>query len=95
MRWGVEKMPEPCPFCGETKSRSDEHIIPQWLLESLDIKDMKIATTHMSTFGFPVSRRGPMAMANFVNGRICEDCNTGWMSKLEAEVKPLSPVLAS
>lgn len=88
-RWGKETMSEPCPFCAGTESLSDEHIIPQWLIDSLGIRDMKIATTHMSTFGFPISRRGPMSMANFVNGRICRNCNTGWMSNLEAEVKPL------
>ena len=86
-------MKENCPFCGGDGPYSNEHIVPQWLLDVLDIRDLKIATTHMGTFGGVVSRRGPMQMSNFVNGRICAGCNNGWMSRLEAEVKPFVEAL--
>lgn len=86
-------MKKPCPFCGTDGPLSNEHIIPQWLLNALGIRNLKIVTTHMATFGGVMSRRGPMELSNFVNGRICESCNNGWMSRLEAEVKPLIEAL--
>lgn len=40
--------------------------------------------------GFTKSTRGPMYVDNLVNGRICGDCNSGWMNEeLEKKVKEL------
>ena len=40
-----------------------------------------IRQSHISTMGFTKSTRGPMYVDNLVNGRICGDCNSGWMNE--------------
>ena len=81
-------MGHPCLFCERQVKLSDEHILPQWLLKSLGVHESQLGMTHHSTVGLPVSRRGPLPFANFINGRVCADCNNGWMSQLEADMKP-------
>ena len=81
-------MGHPCLFCERQVKLSDEHILLQWLLKSLGVHESQLGMTHHSTVGLPVSRRGPLPFANFINGRVCADCNNGWMSQLEADMKP-------
>ena len=65
---------------------SNEHVFPQWLLKELQIEKNKISMGSVY-FGMTGSQRN-MDFASFVNGRICECCNNGWMSKLEIDVAP-------
>lgn len=79
-----------CVFCDGDLfgKRSREHIFPQWLLDHLGIKDEEITPTHFSrTTGEFVSIR-KHTLDDLLVGRVCEPCNTGWMSRLENEVKP-------
>lgn len=77
-----------CVFCnGNLKGNgSNEHILPQWLLEEFCIRDTEISPTHFSTEGNVISTRHHQ-LKNLVAGRICRTCNSGWMSELESEAQ--------
>ena len=77
-----------CLFCENTKKLSKEHIIPKWLLGELGLTEKTIIMQHSSVFGAPLSQR-THSFKGLVNAMICENCNNGWMSKLEASVKDL------
>jgi hypothetical protein len=72
-------MANKCIFCGNPAG-SREHIWPKWILER-------------RTFGpFRLKRAGaPDLILNteLTTKAVCHDCNTGWMSKLEAALKPI------
>jgi hypothetical protein len=83
----VERGPRECLFCGETKRLSEEHVFGQWLqklgfagpgAEEL-IEDAE-------------SRLRILRQGNPLNKRlriVCEECNGGWMSRLEESAKSL------
>lgn len=81
-----------CLFCNASlsnQSRSVEHIFAQWLLDYLDIMgdDQLLQAVADSGDGTIIDTR-QHATRRLVEGRICEECNTGWMSKLENAAKP-------
>lgn len=86
-------MARSCLFCGCEQSNllSDEHVIPQWLLEFLGLPpddQMFLGAFNAQTSEFVGKPRVHSSFA-FVEGRVCEPCNTGWMSRLEAAAKPI------
>ena len=76
-----------CPFCTKPldKKNSREHIIPKWLLEYLQIADVKISPTHTSSKDNSIVSKREHVLTNLVSGGICVECNNGWMSSLETE----------
>jgi hypothetical protein len=74
-----------------TANRSKEHVSPEWLLAYLDVREEAITPTRFSVkSGKPVvvdTRRH--RMDSLLAGDVCTPCNTGWMSDLETETKPL------
>lgn len=78
-----------CVFCDERpKKWSSEHIIPQWLLDylAIDAKDQLFQGVEgLAEF---VKRERVHGTRQFVEGRVCEPCNTQWMSRLETTAKP-------
>lgn len=84
-----------CLFCqSPLVSRSKEHVLPQWLLDHLDIKDEEVTPTHFTADGNVVSTRRHR-LSNLVEGSICATCNNGWMSRLENDAKRiLIPLMA-
>ena len=97
------KKPKACEFCGSSGPMSDEHLWGKWMVESnfIPVSGLKsyivLATAGDSPFGGepayslrrqsgpPTSRRHPV---------VCRDCNSGWMSQLEEQVKPfLGPMM--
>jgi hypothetical protein len=40
--------------------------------------------THASPIGMPISNR-QHPFSKLVNGLVCEECNNGWMSRLESD----------
>jgi hypothetical protein len=93
-----------CLFCSKkVLKRSREHIVPQWLWDYVGLtKTSMIRSAHKGRIGS--SRSQPVVlkdlhdkpMSGFVEGRVCTECNTGWMSRLEVGVKPLLlPILDS
>lgn len=80
-----------CIFCRTASEKwSDEHVLPQWLLDYLEVRGEEISPTHHSLEGEGdvVSTRRHK-VENLVEGRVCSNCNNGWMSSLEGEAKPL------
>lgn len=80
-----------CAFCeGEINqnNKSKEHVIPQWLLDFLDIRDTKIQPTHLSSEGTLTSTRN-QTLGGLVAGNICQNCNNGWMSTIEQQAIPI------
>jgi len=71
-----------CIFCGNSKL-CKEHIFAQWLLKELDIYDKNVSMTHASPIGMTISNR-QHPFSKLVNGLVCEECNNGWMSRLES-----------
>jgi len=84
-------MKKACVFCGtelKKRNKSNEHIIPIWLLDHLSIRDVKIEPTHMTSIGAIVTQR-VHTLDGLIFGNVCEGCNGGWMSQLENNSKPI------
>jgi hypothetical protein len=80
-----------CVFCNTPltrENRSKEHIIPQWLLDFLNVREEKIQPTHFSNRGETLSTR-KHTLEGLLAGQICEVCNCGWMSELEQVAMPI------
>jgi len=80
-----------CIFCGMDMSgkRAVEHIVPQWLIDHLDVRRKEIAPAlHEAETGMLVGRR-QHTVSRFLAGSVCATCNNGWMSTLEIEAKPI------
>ncbi len=77
-------MKKTCLFCCEPLAgkRSVEHIYPDWLQQRYGLSREGVLQTHFSETGEVLSGRHHV-MAKHVYGRVCEPCNTGWMSRLE------------
>ena len=70
---------------------TDEHIVPRWLIAHLDLppNDLIAHAVANSKTGELTQKLRVHSTHNFVEGRVCEDCNGGWMNKLESEAKPI------
>jgi hypothetical protein len=82
-----------CLFCGAGGAGvlSKEHVIPQWLLKHLGLPaDDKLFQGVASSADGTLSQTPRIHSSfNFVQGHVCEECNNGWMSQLEAAAKPI------
>src|SRR6266536_830103 len=84
-------MSSPCVFCNLVAERwSEEHVIPKWLLNHLEIT----AQDQMfQGFSDPNAKETtkPRIHASWrlVEGRVCTACNSGWMSRFEDAVRPV------
>lgn len=78
-----------CLFCDQIISgkKSNEHIFPQWLLDSFEIKTTQISPAHFSFNGDIVKSSRKHNLNNLLAGGICQQCNNGWMSTLKNSVK--------
>jgi hypothetical protein len=82
-----------CLFCDRSGAGilSNEHVIPRWLLDHLDLpEDDKLfqGVSSSKTNELITSPRIHSSF-NFVQGHVCQECNNGWMSRLEVLAKPL------
>lgn len=79
-----------CLACGETSSpASREHVFSRWLLEELECLDAPISLFRRLGDGSSTQARVPITLDSFKLKRVCERCNSGWMSRLEVSVKPI------
>lgn len=76
-----------CLFCRDT-DLSNEHVFPQWLLNELNLRRVKLGMSHQTFFGQQVSTR-PLTPNSLVNGLVCKKCNNTWLSQIEDRIKPL------
>lgn len=83
-----------CIFCGREGNLSKEHLWPEWLgkmyLRKGDEKHTFGSQTHMDRqlIHDGVYER-PGHLFTLKTRVVCRDCNSGWMSRVEHEVKPL------
>ena len=78
-----------CLACGTTSSPpSREHVFPRWLLTELG-PDASMTLFKRLDDGAREQRRTQIKLDSFKLKKICECCNNGWMSELEASAKPL------
>ena len=77
-----------CLFCRASLSgaRAREHVFPTWLRQAMDVEVGEVTQTHVAVDGDSAPARRHTLSA-FVEGRVCERCNSGWMSRLETDVK--------
>jgi len=87
-----------CAFCGAASSFSKEHVWPQWLAKytTVDCPTRMTASASVShdTEGIADIRpldllERPGSVLGFQVREVCERCNNGWMSRLEAQAGPL------
>ncbi len=86
-----------CLFCGctlrskKTKAvgKSNEHIIPGWLMDYLGVREMAVTPTLTEVASGRIVDIRKHAVSAFVAGTVCGTCNNGWMSDLEGDVKPV------
>ena len=85
-------MPFTCAFCGSTKRpRGKEHVLPDWLSTiGLDLSPVEYHVGPLNR----VARRWTSSPFTATVGAVCDDCNHGWMSRLERSAKPiLTPLI--
>ena len=81
-----------CIFCGEAAG-SREHAIPEWVLKALPPNAGTLEGTRGTDEPILIHGR-PRKPASLIVKHVCDSCNTGWMSQLETEAKPLmSPLM--
>lgn len=86
-----------CIFCSDgTSFKKKEHVFPEWLLKDLDVrseqreyKEIVSKVADDGTLDFDLVVRQKKDFGNFVSPFVCDECNGGWMSNLEASVKPI------
>jgi hypothetical protein len=85
-------MPLACAFCGSTKRpRGREHVFPDWL-NSIGLEAVQVET-HTGWLN-RVPRRWTTEGFTATVRAVCDDCNHGWLSQLEAVAKPvLTPLI--
>lgn len=76
-----------CLFCGNTEL-TREHVFAQWLLDEWNIRKVKMDMQHHNFHGQKISER-PLTLNSLINGLICRECNNGWLSRIERQVKPI------
>ncbi len=82
-----------CWMCTRTSGEAvptKEHIFPQWSFEHFTEEQLQFEPFRFSVrHGVAADKRGPMPARTMVESRVCNICNNGWMSLLEAALGPL------
>lgn len=63
--------------------------MPDWLLKHLDISAEKVKATVAATGDDSVVSVRTHGLDAMKEGRVCDKCNSGWMSRLEQAVRPI------
>ena len=78
-----------CIFCNTQltkKNTTREHVIAEWLIEYLNIRELEISPTiYNPLLEKNTAERNFHTLNNFRAGSVCKTCNEGWMSQLEIE----------
>jgi hypothetical protein len=77
-----------CAFCGAS-SVSAEHVWPRWLSAVLPSKRVRHKQQFDHPDGTARDREWEAPPYTQTVNHVCEECNNGWMSKLETQAKPL------
>lgn len=80
-----------CTFCGERGPRAREDVIPQWVAAEVGgSAPIRVEQAHAQdghAHRLPTRQMGSVAAFKYPD--VCHDCNTGWMSDLEEQAKPI------
>lgn len=78
-----------CRGCGVEMrgTATREHILPQWLHPHIELPGVSLNHRAVNEEGVTLLRSHDLKTFTFKS--ICSSCNNGWMSQLEADVKPL------
>lgn len=82
----------PCVFCGSNEPLSAEHVYPQWCQPLLTDPSGESGTHRSTTLRLgqrPKVRSYKGQPATQTVRAVCKGCNSGWMSRLEQQAKPL------
>jgi hypothetical protein len=84
-------VPRTCIFCDSPLRgiRAEEHVIPRWLMDYLGVTDDQLYLAVAHSLDDTIVRDRTHVAGNFVEGRVCENCNNGWMNDLEKQTKEL------
>ena len=81
-----------CSFCGiklSSSNRAKEHVIPEWLLNLLELRhDEKHIGSRKLPSGEVIAERS-FGAREIKYGLVCAGCNGGWLSALEVVVKEI------
>lgn len=90
----IEAMP--CFFCARDAKLTREHVIPRWLRGPLrDTVRWEIGAWYRTEFELERTPAIQRRQTDQILRRVCGPCNSGWMSDLEVEVRPLlEPLIA-
>jgi hypothetical protein len=79
-----------CLFCTNPLTESTrEDIIPQWLIDYLGVRDEELFQGIAQNKDGALPKQRTHVAQSFVEGRVCKECNNGWMSSLEHHVRSL------
>ena len=92
-----------CLFCGRVMppkrikdgGKTDEHIIPKWLIKHLGIRGASFRPGQMDVRSRTIIHSRHHSVNSLVAGNVCSTCNGGWMAQLENEAEPLLKMLIS
>ena len=80
-------MKKTCIFCAR-RADSDEDVIPKWIPRLLRKQEGERVPMRTSRFGHaPYEQLAGESIQKV--GSVCDQCNNGWMSRLEEQVKPI------
>src|SRR5207249_4087328 len=80
-----------CIFCGKGGPFSREHVLPNWTAELIGLRRVEVRRRVLD--GPPTTWQKVGSFGHTVTS-VCVRCNTGWMSDLEDDTKPiLSPLI--
>lgn len=79
-----------CVFCGKSLQgqKGKEHIFPRWLQQHLGLKNQQLFNALYAASG-EISSVHKHTFHGHVSGLVCDHCNSGWLSELEVQAKPL------
>lgn len=81
-----------CIFCGASPT-TKEHLLPEWLAREIQASDLNVKWTRPDG---TKSWRGPDdSFGTTVSCACGENCNNGWMSRLEDQVRPILGPMAT
>src|SRR5690349_7249775 len=80
-------MKKTCIFCAR-RADSDEDVIPKWITRLLRKHEGERVTMKTTRFGHEPHDQLTGETIQKV-GNVCSNCNNGWMSRLEEDVKPI------
>ena len=77
------------PISGTGDGRAREHVLPAWLQSLLGVDREQLFQGVAESETGRILRTRVHATSAFVEGRVCAECNHGWMSNLETAVQPI------